>query len=185
MEILFDNNNIFLPPIYTNTVNNIAKTEIIVKKNNNYIEDENLKIIIASIGEKIKENKLKIEKKKNRVYNKLFYKANTNKNIKIFGNEFIKRNKKKLKVIRNNKYEKTILKTNNIKSNRNISIKFNFLENIIYMNSMFKECTSLYKLSGLPKWKIDYVKDISFLFYGCASLTSLPEISKWNTSQVY
>ena len=31
---------------------------------------------------------------------------------------------------------------------------------------------------------MEFVKDISFMFYGCASLISLPDISKWKTDRV-
>ena len=30
----------------------------------------------------------------------------------------------------------------------------------------------------------EYIKDISYIFYECSSLLSLPDISKWNTNNV-
>ena len=29
-----------------------------------------------------------------------------------------------------------------------------------------------------------FIKDMSYMFYKCSSLTSLPDISKWNTNNV-
>ena len=37
-------------------------------------------------------------------------------------------------------------------------------------------------LPDISKWNISNVEDMSCMFYGCNSLNSLPDISKWNTS---
>ena len=40
-----------------------------------------------------------------------------------------------------------------------------------------------YKLSSLPdisKWNTNKVEDMSYIFSDCKSLLSLPDISKWN-----
>ena len=42
-------------------------------------------------------------------------------------------------------------------------------------------------LSSLPdisKWNTNNVIDIRSMFYRCSSLSSLPDISKWNTNNV-
>jgi len=49
---------------------------------------------------------------------------------------------------------------------------------------MFYECRSLSSLPDISKWNTNKVKDMKFLFYGCSSLSSLPDISKWNTNNV-
>ena len=49
---------------------------------------------------------------------------------------------------------------------------------------LFCECSSLTSLPDLSKWNVSNVNDISGLFYGCSSLTSLPDISKWNINNV-
>ena len=45
-------------------------------------------------------------------------------------------------------------------------------------------CFSLSSLPDLSKWNTNNISDMSFLFEGCSSLTYLPEISKWKTNNV-
>ena len=78
--------------------------------------------------------------------------------IRIFGPKFVENNKDICKMIIDNK-EYEIAKEYNIKNNNNNKLK------II--------------LKG-----IDNVTDISSMFSGCSSLSSLPDISKWNTNNV-
>ena len=46
---------------------------------------------------------------------------------------------------------------------------------------MFSSCSSLSSLPDISKWNIDKVTDMDNMFYACLSLTSLPNLSKWNT----
>ena len=46
---------------------------------------------------------------------------------------------------------------------------------------MFEECKSI---KIIKKLNISYVRNMSKIFYGCTSLKSLPDISKWNTNNV-
>ena len=50
------------------------------------------------------------------------------------------------------------------------------------MNSMFYECRSLSSLPDISKWNTDNVTNMNFLFYNCNSLFSLSDISKWKNS---
>ena len=50
---------------------------------------------------------------------------------------------------------------------------------------MFNWCNSLNSLPDISKWDTSNVEDMSDMFNGCYSLNSLPDISKWNTSNVY
>ena len=52
------------------------------------------------------------------------------------------------------------------------------------MSYMFYGCSSLTSLSDISKWNINNVTNMSYMFYGCSSLTSLFDISKWNTNNV-
>ena len=52
------------------------------------------------------------------------------------------------------------------------------------MNSMFSECKSLISLPDLSKWNTSNVTDMKAMFWECNSLISLPDISKWDTSNV-
>ena len=49
---------------------------------------------------------------------------------------------------------------------------------VYYMHSVFSHCSSLSQIdNNISKWKISNVEDISYLFYSCSSLKSLPDIS--------
>ena len=47
---------------------------------------------------------------------------------------------------------------------------------------MFYECSSLSSLPDISKWNTNNVTDMSYIFFWCSSLSSLPDISKWNTN---
>ena len=49
---------------------------------------------------------------------------------------------------------------------------------------MFYGCISLISLPDLSKWNTSNVENMSFMFSRCNSLNSLPDLSKWNTSNV-
>ena len=49
---------------------------------------------------------------------------------------------------------------------------------------MFYGCSSLISLPDISKWNTNNVKDMSFMFYGCSSLSFLPDISKWKTNNI-
>jgi surface protein len=52
------------------------------------------------------------------------------------------------------------------------------------MSGMFYDCSSLLSLPDISKWDTSNVSDMSCMFSGCKQLLSLPDISKWNTSNV-
>ena len=56
--------------------------------------------------------------------------------------------------------------------------------NIKNMTYMFYECSSLNSLPNISNWNTVNVTDMSFMFYECSSLNSLPDISNWNTVNV-
>ena len=47
---------------------------------------------------------------------------------------------------------------------------------------MFWGCLSLSSLPDISKWNTNKVYNMSNMFDGCSSLSSLPDISKWNTN---
>ena len=49
---------------------------------------------------------------------------------------------------------------------------------------MFYEYASLSSLPDISRWNTNNVTDMNSIFYGCSSLSSLPDISKWNTNKV-
>ena len=52
------------------------------------------------------------------------------------------------------------------------------------MYGMFSECNSLSSLPDISTWNTSNVIHMNWMFSGCNSLSSLPDISKWNTSNV-
>ena len=70
---------------------------------------------------------------------------------------------------------------NNVISKINIHLDFS---NIIGLSYMFYGCSSLISLPDISNWNISNVKNISNMFNGCNSLISLPDISKWNIENV-
>ena len=52
------------------------------------------------------------------------------------------------------------------------------------MSYMFYKCSSLNSLPDISKWNTNTVTTMEALFYGCESLQSLPDISNWNTTKV-
>jgi surface protein len=49
---------------------------------------------------------------------------------------------------------------------------------------MFQYCESLTSLPDILKWDTSKVSDMSEMFKNCKSLNNLPDISKWNTSKL-
>ena len=52
------------------------------------------------------------------------------------------------------------------------------------MSHMFNFCISLKSLPDISKWNTSNIEDMSYMFSNCNSLESLSDISKWNTSNV-
>ena len=60
-------------------------------------------------------------------------------------------------------------------------LKFTFAANST--QEMFRSCHSLTSLD-VSNFDTQQVKDMSYMFYNCESLFSIPDISKWNTNNV-
>jgi len=52
------------------------------------------------------------------------------------------------------------------------------------MSFMFYECSSLSSFPDISKWNTNNVTNMSGMFDECSSLSSLPDISKWNINNV-
>ena len=132
----------------------------------------------------LKEDKSKI---------KLIYKINNKdeefeegeQNINIFGAEFVKNIKNICKMIIYNKEHEISEKYKVTNFNNNIlEIKLKGIENVTNMSDMFYGCSSLSSLPDISKWNTINVTDMRFMFGECSSLLSLPDISNWNTNKV-
>ena len=58
-------------------------------------------------------------------------------------------------------------------------IPFNKIKQIPLVN-LFCNCLSLQSIPDISKWNVSNVTNISCLFEGCSKLKSLPDLSKWN-----
>ncbi len=108
--------------------------------------------------------------------------------ITIFGMEFYLNNKDNCKLFIDNieiKFQ-YILKLNEIKTkNKNLlEIKLREIKPIINMFGMFYRCKSLVSLPDISKWNTTQVTNMSNMFYICKSLKYLSDISQWNTKNV-
>ena len=105
--------------------------------------------------------------------------------VRLFGQNFIKNNKDKCKYIYEDKeYElEENFKLSNYDKDK-LEIKLKGINNITDMSYMFSWCLSLSSLPDISKWNTSNVTNMSFMFYNCSILSSLPDISKWNTNNV-
>ena len=113
---------------------------------------------------------------------------NNSDNVQIFGENFICNNKYKCKIIYNNEeYELTRYFNdinNQYKNQDPFTFKLKGINNITDMSFMFDKCKSLSSIPDISKWNTSKVNNMSFMFSECISLSSLPDISKWDTSNV-
>ena len=69
----------------------------------------------------------------------------------------------------------------NISLYKELSLNNNKIRNV---RRMFSGCISLQSLPDLSKWDTSNIIDMGLMFDKCYSLITLPDISKWNTSKV-
>ena len=103
----------------------------------------------------------------------IIYDINGQNTINIFGTLFVKNNKNICKmIIDNEEYE--ITEKYNVKSNNNnkLKVKLKGINNVTNMSEMFKGCSSLSSLPDISKWNTTRVKNMIAIFYECSSLSS-------------
>ena len=52
------------------------------------------------------------------------------------------------------------------------------------MKGLFCDCSSLSVLPDISKWNTSNISDMSYMFYNCSSLLSLPDLLEWNTNKI-
>ena len=127
--------------------------------------------LIKEVDDFLNENKInKIKKIINRYENKIneltiIYKNQDDEKIKLFGFDFVNNNKRNCYLLINNKISKLIEEIDYHKYYNNDvrKIKIKLIENKTY--SFF---------SGYNNG----ITNMSYMFYGCSSLSSLPDISQ-------
>ena len=49
---------------------------------------------------------------------------------------------------------------------------------------MYCRCSSLSSLPDISKWNTKNITNMIYMFNGCSSLSSLPDISNWNINNI-
>ena len=106
------------------------------------------------------------------------YKDIENGKIRIFGKKFVTNNKNKCKIIIEG-IEYELIEELKIENEKIIQIKLIEISNITDMSYMFYGCSSLSKFPEISKWNTNNVTNMSYMFSECSSLSYLPDISKW------
>ena len=100
--------------------------------------------------------------------------------LKIFDDNFVKNNKNNCYLLINGK-KIDLCSEINIKEEQKENLEIKLIETkiITNMSYMFYYCSSLQSLPDISKWNTKNVTKMSYMFYECISLQSLPDISKW------
>ena len=58
------------------------------------------------------------------------------------------------------------------------------IDNVSNLEHLFSNCNSLSSLPDISKWNTNNVINMPYIFNDCNSLSSLPDISKWNIKNI-
>ena len=114
-------------------------------------------------------------------------------NVKIFNEEFVKNNKDNCSIIidgKNQELSEHININEKMRKKGYLEIKLKGNKTITNMSHMFcrgikeDDRMLLWQIPDISKWNTTNVTDMSYLFCCCENLESLPDISSWNTSNV-
>jgi len=110
----------------------------------------------------------------------------TKNKIILFGEKFVEKNKKICKILIEGKEKELISLYSNerLRENEKLEIKLKGIKDIVDMSYMFYRCFSLFSIPDISEWNTSNVTNMSHAFDGCISLTDLPDISKLNTYNV-
>ena len=103
----------------------------------------------------------------------IIYKKKDNNIITIFGYKFVERNKNNCKLIIEGKEEDLKEKINLLNKDM-IEIKLKGITNVTDMSYMFYECSSLSSLPDISKWNTSNVTDMGGMFTGCKDSLIIP-----------
>ena len=115
----------------------------------------------------------------------IIYKIDKNKKkLKIFDGVFVENNKNNCYLLINGKKIDLCNEINiNEEQKENLEIKLIETKIITNMSYMFYECSSLQSLPDISKWDTKNVTNMNSMFKYCASLQSLPDISNWDINK--
>ena len=105
--------------------------------------------------------------------------------VRVFGNIFVEHNSANCKII----YENKMYDLDQDFTIKNIfsdflTIKLRGISKIIDMSYLFWKCSYLYSLPDINKWDTKNITNMKDLFRLCTSLQSLPDLSNWDISKV-
>ena len=106
---------------------------------------------------------------------------------KLFGEKFVENNKNICKIIINNEKKDLCSYIENYEKyliEDILVIKLIGIKNIIDSSYMFSGCLSLISLPDISKWDISNIKNIRGMFFYCSSLKYIDDISKWRTNKI-
>ena len=186
-----------------NKINDISPLKNILEKSKNIenIDLSNNSIETINIDEfkkmpilkKLKEFNLDNNKKIQKDFDELRkiigytlkYKLDKNK-IRLFGEHFTNQNKNNCNLIINGEEKELCEYYNNNDDFDNdiLYVKLYINKNFNDMSFMFHRCSSLLSLPDISKWNTSNVTNFRCMFSNCSLLSSLPDISEWDTSNV-
>ena len=102
--------------------------------------------------------------------------------VNILGKNFVEENNNKVSLIINGKEENLCYKYKLNKGEN--TIKFIFKEEIKNYSYLFYECTSLSDIYILKDWDVSNATNLTCLFYGCSSLKNISGLKNWNVKNV-
>ena len=118
----------------------------------------------------------------------ILYKIENQNVIRIFGPKFVEDNKSKCKIeFENQEYDLiAFFNIENYTKNKldYLQIKLKNINNVTDMSYMFYCCRSLLSLPDISRWNTYNVTNMNNMFENCSSLSSLPDILNWNTNKV-
>ena len=106
---------------------------------------------------------------------------------KLFGERFVNNNKNKCKMIINGKKEEICSYLSNYHEYLNkgkLEIKLIDIKNITDISYMFSGCLSLISLPDISNMNLNNITNIIGIFFYCSSLSYIDDISKWETKNI-
>ena len=129
------------------------------------------------------EDENKIEEYSNKCT--LLYKVNTyQQKVKIFDSKFCKNNSKNCEILINGEKTKISDYYQNVNFEDTIKIQLTMGNKITDLSYMFNGCSSLTSINIISNWDTKNITNMKWMFFGCNSLESLPDISNWDISNV-
>ena len=106
--------------------------------------------------------------------------------MKLYDWNFVENNKDKCFLIIDNKINEIIENYRTKEKRKENKLKIKLIEEkyITDMSNIFDGCFKLSSLPDISKWNTYNLTNVSNMFSGCFKLSSLPDISKWNTDNV-